>query len=260
MWGATVVTVFPVPIPQFQSTHPVWGATCSSRVHLAPGVRISIHAPRVGCDTSRVPPWHFPTVFQSTHPVWGATYHFFEGGDPVAISIHAPRVGCDYPVVQSIEPSEISIHAPRVGCDFCSGLPMAASSCHFNPRTPCGVRPDSPQGGAGHLHFNPRTPCGVRPCAVLFLPHVFDISIHAPRVGCDYRLPGPGAATRNFNPRTPCGVRRAVRPQAQCYHHISIHAPRVGCDTVMEEPLYSLAVFQSTHPVWGATRPPAGSL
>ena len=56
---------------QFQSTHPVRGAT--SRFGVAPkNFMISIHAPRAGCDV--------PTIVSF---------------DNFNISIHAPRAGCD---------------------------------------------------------------------------------------------------------------------------------------------------------------------
>ena len=35
--------------------------------------------------------------------------------------------------------------------------------------------------------------------------------------------------------------------------HVSIHAPRVGCDKLAPDLLGAIAVFQFTHPVWGAT-------
>ena len=56
--------------------------------------------------------------FQSTLPVWGATL-------------------CTLPVVKI---AVISIHAPRVGSDgyYYSKFPRV---CHFNPRSPCGERP-----------------------------------------------------------------------------------------------------------------------
>ena len=100
----------------FQSTLPVWGATCRR----IPGRRnhfISIHAPRVGSD--RVDSLHNVSVghfnprspcgerrqrrrlchssfsFQSTLPVWGATRVDLMTDDPLPISIHAPRVGSD---------------------------------------------------------------------------------------------------------------------------------------------------------------------
>ena len=59
---------------------------------------------------------------------------------------------------------------------------------------------------------------------------VFQISIHAPLAGCDYRV-------RNF-PFAP---------------RISIHAPLAGCDSSLYL-LFQPRRFQSTHPLRGATR------
>ncbi len=67
----------------------------------------------------------------------------------------------------------------------------------------------------------PSAPLDLRPC----------ISIHAPRVGSDHAGAAPPPWHRNFNPRSPCGE----RPVA------AIWIRRSG-------------VFQSTLPVWGATR------
>ena len=56
------------------------------------------------------------------------------------ISIHAPRAGCDvYKGVRQPQVT-ISIHAPRAGCDHNSGGGFS-EGFDFNPRTPCGVRP-----------------------------------------------------------------------------------------------------------------------
>ena len=56
----------------FQFTHPVWGAT---PVVSPPGatLKVSIHAPRVGCDTDGADCCKRYAWFQFTHPVWGAT-------------------------------------------------------------------------------------------------------------------------------------------------------------------------------------------
>ena len=84
------------------------------------------------------------------------------------------------------------------------------------------------------------------------LVEALDISIHAPRAGCDSHHTGLFNGLENFNPRTPCGVRRNVpvasrfrhnfNPRTPCgvrrtdhrrkdvLHSISIHAPRAGCD------------------------------
>ena len=37
-----------------------------------------------------------------------------------------------------------------------------------------------------------------------------EVSIHAPRVGCDHRRGCPPHRTRGFNSRTPCGVRQHI--------------------------------------------------
>ena len=101
----------------------------------------------------------------------------------------------------------ISIHAPRVGSD---SEWFAAASCkkYFNPRSPCGERPEGyGRGGQQAGDFNPRSPCGERPAeddgavsGEIFQSTLpvwgatvgkcqmvlhFTISIHAPRVGSD---------------------------------------------------------------------------
>ena len=80
----------------FQSTHPVRGATMP-KININGITRISIHAPREGCDvTCRF----FPIMFYR-------------------ISIHAPREGCDASGYSSSTlVQSISIHAPREGCDL----------------------------------------------------------------------------------------------------------------------------------------------
>ena len=178
---------------EFQSTHPVWGATKpltllvlaqlisihAPRVGCDQGLAavsvlglISIHAPRVGCDleisSCSTSPWRF----QSTHPVWGATRIRLSSGLDDVISIHAPRVGCDaamciYSLIPSID---------------------------FNPRTPCGVRhPDFVEPGATGR-----------------------ISIHAPRVGCDTGFPACVGKTGEFQSTHPVwGATAMGSPPAQ---------------------------------------------
>ena len=126
----------------FQSTHPVWGATIASTVSLSGGENFN---PRTPCGVRR--PTSSPRAalmpFQSTHPVWGAT------GDPVSrrtflvISIHAPRVGCDetWGSVGHIYGLFQSTH-PVLGATFADRITSRRGQ-NFNPRTPCGVRPQS---------------------------------------------------------------------------------------------------------------------
>ncbi len=154
--------------------------------------RISIHAPRVGCDllgssdlcwwmnfNPRTPCGVRPipasassaaSQFQSTHPVWGATVHECALAPGWVISIHAPRVGCD---------NGFSGSSTR-RIKFQSTHPVWGATVFLQ------------HNQSGPHNFNPRTPCGVRPCS------------RSARTDL----------TRNFNPRTPCGVRPAVQSQA----------------------------------------------
>ena len=108
--------------------------------------------------------------------------------------------------------------------------------CFFFPRTPRGVRLEFYSLGFSSLYFNPRTPCVVRPRErsksitrftfqsthpvwgatknIVIVFHATEISIHAPRVGCD-----------------------AVKLLDGRNRDISIHAPRVGCDEIVEPPM-----------------------
>ena len=63
----------------------------------------------------------------------------------------------------------------------------------------------------------------------------------------------PHSAASDFNPRTPCGVRPCCSSGMCWIKNISIHAPRVGCDASTLRPPGLDCLFQSTHPVWGAT-------
>ncbi len=59
----------------------------------------------------------------------------------------------------------------------------------FNPRTPRGVRhADGERFKLSEHDFNPRTPRGVRPRMAATLTGMPEISIHAPREGCDMAL------------------------------------------------------------------------
>ena len=161
------------------------------------------------------------------------------------------------------------------------GATATARNCHvrygnFNPRAPCGARrPGAIQAMPGRPDFNPRAPCGARLITTAIssphqqfqstrpvwgatwtrlswsLPSLFQstrpvwgatrwrrqsrfapvISIHAPRVGRDASAGRSSPSTTDFNPRAPCGARRWRSFSRRCWTR-----------------------FQSTRPVWGATR------
>ena len=124
---------------------------------------------------------------------------------------------------------------------------------NFNPRTPGGVRQpllcmlypniefQSTHPGWGatlprlvtwtirqiSIHA-PRVGCDRPRLAVLDL--TLHISIHAPRVGCDCAAPPSSSRKIYFNPRTPGGVRHYKSQKNEVKYK-----------------------FQSTHPGWGAT-------
>ena len=78
--------------------------------------------------------------FQSTHPLRGATnFHTKTFLSKIFQSTH-PLRGATRINSMRAKLEQISIHAPLAGCDF----PKSGQSIHkyhFNPRTPCGVRP-----------------------------------------------------------------------------------------------------------------------
>ena len=124
----------------------------------------------------------------------------------------------------------ISIHAPRVGCDEYGGTNVQ-SGHYFNPRTPRGVRHRSISVWyTVFSYFNPRTPRGVRLLQRFGCSFAGGISIHAPRVGCDFPSRYSVFSAKYFNPRTPRGVRHNQGNRTFLIFDISIHAPRVGCD------------------------------
>ena len=125
-------------------------------------------------------------IFQSTPPVRGAT---------------KLRRGyyCTY---------EISIHAPRAGGDLALNI-FSQERMAFQSTPPVRGATGIPDGVMQHVHdFNPRPPCGGRPDMLVDIPTKDNISIHAPRAGGD-RCHGKPCASGldNFNPRPPCGGR-----------------------------------------------------
>ena len=215
---------------EFQSTHPVWGATCSAG-QFQQSFQISIHAPRVGCD---VKSFHgiIRSIISIHAPRVGCDGIFDTQTRWSPISIHAPRVGCDadirqrmggrvrfqstHPVwgataldpVPTVVSKQISIHAPRVGCDLVLPFVLIFKRLFQSTHPVWGATRLGPVLRYSGRDFNPRTPCGVRPSRLGPVRCITGISIHAPRVGCDCNTGPKQMPGQNFNPRTPCGVRR----------------------------------------------------
>ena len=252
------------------------GVRPSAADQISPCRRISIHAPRAGCD--------------------GAAYL---NDAPSIISIHAPRAGCD----------GLDLHELRGGRNFNPRTPcgvrrftvtdISTLNGNFNPRTPCGVRrcysrsrnrrtgfqSTHPVRGAtwqrkegdglmGISIHAPRAGCDwagvsnpIRRDISIHAPRagcdrengmsfqqIADISIHAPRAGCDGVCDWRQYYGRRFQSTHPVRGATWVSGKNECESWISIHAPRAGCDVVANGTELRNAVFQSTHPVRGATK------
>ena len=220
------------------------------------GIRISIHAPRVGSDGGLETAFHTQFLFQSTLPVWGATTMALTEAQKRAFQSTLPVWGA-------------TSHCGPFCCQF----------YYFNPRSPCGERHLFIVYKLTYKHFNPRSPCGERLRGAVHSFSAYPISIHAPRVGSDPTggdvrgIPGPFQSTLPVWGATTSSVFIAFsssisihaprvgsdsggqgkRPQPHIL--ISIHAPRVGSDwSAWARELAELQEFQSTLPVWGATR------
>ena len=78
----------------FQFTHPGKGAT-NRTLPKEEVLRVSIHAPWEGCDSTGSTRREQEVRFQFTHPGKGATHVAYEDNDLTYVSIHAPWEGCD---------------------------------------------------------------------------------------------------------------------------------------------------------------------
>ena len=170
--------------------------------------KISIHAPHAGCDRLSYDTYITDCLFQSTHPMRGAT-------DNV-------RFCMLYLEFQSTHPMRGATRHP---------LGRGCSNADFNPRTPCGVRPENHAICFVGINISIHAPhAGCDVCLGHQAVFRLDISIHAPHAGCDFVI--------------------LVACFALC---ISIHAPHAGCDDCILRSGGTPALFQSTHPMRGAT-------
>ena len=214
---------------KFQSTRPVWGATAAD-TNADFLFRISIHAPRVGRDCSRLSEYPLCSHFNPRAPCGARPAVLPPSVKSVLISIHAPRVGrdCRYgrqtvrrAIFQSTRPvwgatlafvfypSEIPYFNPRAPCGarlFISNF--AVFHVYFNPRAPCGARPDCHRPQRLRMHFNPRAPCGARPAFRSLSIRSCSFQSTRPVWGATIVRRFVTLVDFNFNPRAPCGARR----------------------------------------------------
>ena len=169
---------------------------------------ISIHAPRVGRDSSNFALINSPPLFQSTRPVWGATTLA-----PVAVSVTIFQSTRPVWGATTFPPScrslliHISIHAPRVGRDNHKSAWNRQYPEFQSTRPVWGATRFAPLPLADTLFQSTRPVWGATPGAVI-VRVASNISIHAPRVGRDRAAFARLTVCAYFNPRAPCGARR----------------------------------------------------
>ena len=119
--------------------------------------------------------------------MWGATLLAPEVDLFIGVPIHAPRVGCDILQIRQWVEQDVSIHAPRVGCD---------SDARTDKQYRQMFQFTHPVWGATYL-----PPTRIRRSRFQFTHPVWgatwkvsrkvssrQVSIHAPRVGCDFKV------------------------------------------------------------------------
>ena len=146
---------------KFQFTHPGRGATRYRKSR--PGFsRVSIHAPREGCDREKPRGCHSLPSFNSRTPGGVRLTRTSPLRRLMAFQFTHPGRGATLCQHLLCELESVSIHAPREGCDsaLCLLVRMRYS-------------------------FNSRTPGGVRLRGRTTLAPLEWVSIHAPREGCD---------------------------------------------------------------------------
>ena len=193
--------------------------------------------------------------FQSTHSLRSATIQSCCTGNPAEVSIHALLAECDRAAISDFLVCSVSIHALLAECDSDYRESVRLQN-RFNPRTPCGVRPEW-----GKTRF----------CRKRFQ------STHSLRSATFSHLNKWGWF-QGFNPRTPCGVRHNIlqvyspSPQFQSTHSlrsatflqcrpppappVSIHALLAECDVDNLAGHLADIKFQSTHSLRSATYNP----
>ena len=168
---------------------------------------------------------------------------------------------------------DVSIHALLAECDnTLPDGPLLPPS--FNPRTPCGVRPEYSRVPSPVPRFQSTHSLRSATVTAAGETETIMVSIHAllaecdglrendegqdagfnPRTPCGVRPPGQRkeTLTKSFNPRTPCGVRpHDARPNAGNWKFQSTHSLRSathGYSGTTHKPQ-----FQSTHSLRSAT-------
>ena len=225
----TAVPPSSIHATEFQSTHPLRGATRSGGDSSVSALFQSTHPLRGATEFN--PTDSEVVEFQSTHPLRGATEAYITAYGRQTISIHAPLAGCD--ILTDKHGNGYANFNPRTPCGvrLRGSLPHPEGS-YFNPRTPCGVRQLQRRSRINGCYFNPRTPCGVRQDSKRLFLRGYEISIHAPLAGCDPNREFMAVLGDQFQSTHPLRGATAALLYPYKDGSISIHAPLAGCDRI----------------------------
>ena len=103
----------------------------------------------------------------------------------------------------------------------------------------------------GSMEKAKNLPYHQRPYASIAERTLVDISIYSPRP----QIAGTGHSHSKISIHSPRAGRDCRYPNAPLITQISIHSPNTGRDRLVNAPIVSPSLFQSTLPAWGETRP-----
>ena len=130
--------------------------------------------------------------------------------------------------------------------------PLSVKYVYFNPRAPCGARPQQSQKSRVKAEISIHAPHAGRDHVVCDPLHLHIISIHAPHAGRDH-IAFNAAHVVGISIHAPHAGRDRRRFNVGQARYISIHAPHAGRDSSRSTLRLAPEGFQSTRPMRGAT-------
>ena len=169
-----------------------------------------------------------PGAFQPTRPLRGATSFIVTTPQTTEFQPTRPLRGATHP------------HSAR------SHLHR-----HFNPRAPCGARPEAQHDGRVGMAFQPTRPLRGATITLPQAPSRMTFQPTRPLRGATCRSGGARQMCCYFNPRAPCGARPCSLRLKQFQRNFN---PRAPCGARLLFPiLCRKEPFQPTRPLRGAT-------
>ena len=193
-------------------------------------LRVSIHAPREGCDTEQTMHSFRHSRFNSRTPGGVRQHSHVLVLTSLRFQFTHPGRGATAPAEVVDAETGVSIHAPREGCDWIVSLVSVLTVLFQFTHPGRGATGRYSKLSDDRVKFQFTHPGRGATACKSTAPSDQAVSIHAPREGCDYKASRETHQLTRFNSRTPGGVRleRSARRS---------FAP----------------VFQFTHPGRGAT-------